>query len=252
MIFLSIAIVIAILVTVVLPIAAGFWINKKLGVQWSIIFYGAFIYFLVQSLMTLLFAGVDALYRSGTIALNESTYLVLQIGVSILLTAAMGVALRWAAMRYMKEKLDNLESAYAVGLGYGAAESIMVWGLPLVLTFVNMIQNIGEEVAAEAWALSPFIPLALSMERITAFVLSITVTILVLQVFKRGKGYWIPAAIGLEVLSNGLVIGLSELGLGYGWLVLIAVIVMGFNLFLLYRLRAFEFDITRAGGEPAL
>jgi uncharacterized membrane protein YhfC len=250
MILLSIAIVIAILVTVVLPIAVGFWINHKLGVRWAIIFYGAFIYFLVQTLMTLLFAGLDALYRNGTLALNDNSYLLLQVGFSILLTAILGVALRWAAMRYMKEKLDNLESAWAIGLGYGAAESIMVWGLPLFMTFINMLQNVGEEAAAEAWALSPLIPLALSMERITAFVLSITVTILVLQVFKRGKGIWIAAAIGLEVLANGLVIGLSEIGLAYGWLVLIAAVVMGFNLYLLYRLHAFEFDINRAGNDP--
>lgn len=250
MILLSIAIVIAILVTVVLPIAVGFWINHKLGVRWAIIFYGAFIYFLVQTLMTLLFAGLDALYQNGTLALNDNSYLLLQVGFSILLTAILGVALRWAAMRYMKEKLDNLESAWAVGLGYGAAESIMVWGLPLFMTFINMLQNVGEEAAAEAWALSPLIPLALSVERITAFVLSITVTILVLQVFKRGKGIWIAVAIGLEVLANGLVIGLSEIGLGYGWLVLIAAAVMGFNLYLLYRLHAFEFDINRAGIDP--
>jgi uncharacterized membrane protein YhfC len=249
MVLLSLAIVIAILVSIALPIAAGVWINKKLGVRWTVIIYGAFIYFIVQSLMTLFFAGFDTLSTNGTSSLNEETFRLLQVGLSVLLTAVFGVLARWAAMRYMKEKLDNLESAYAIGLGYSASESIMIWGLPLLLTFINMLQNIGNETAAEAWALSPFVPLAISIQLITSFVLSITVTILVLQVFKRKSGIWFAAAIGLEVLVNGLMVGLSELGLEYGWLVLAGFILMVVNLFILYRLNAFDFDITRANSE---
>ena len=249
MIILGVSIVVALLVTIVLPIVAGVWINKKLGVAWSVIIYGAFIYFIVQTLMTLLFWGLDALYQNGTISLTEEAYRWLQVGFSVLMTAVLGVGFRWGAMRYMKEKLDNLESAYAIGLGYGAAETIMVWGVPLLMTFISMIQNIGTEAAEEAWALSPLVPLSLSAERITAFVLSITVTVLILQVFKKKSGVWIAAAIGLEVLVNGLVIGLSEIGLGIGWIILIAVAFMAFNLFLLYHLHSFDFDITKASAQ---
>jgi len=92
----------------------------------------------------------------------------------------------------------------------------------------------------QLWQVSPFIPLAGSLERLSAIVMHITVTILILQVFKRNRPIWLSAAISLELFVNGLVIGLSEIGLDYGWVILIAFVLMGGNLYLLYLLGAFN------------
>jgi len=84
------------------------------------------------------------------------------------------------------------------------------------------------------------------LERITALVMHITVTILILQAFTRKNALWLVAAFGLEVMINGLIFQLAELGIGYGWVVMIAVVLMGGNLYLLYRLNAFKVTINKA------
>ena len=170
----------------------------------------------------------------------------------------MGVLVRWAGMKYLKEDMDNLASAYAIGVGYAGAESVMLVGIPLLTTFITMLSNMNIDpetttldpaLAAQLvdlWQVSPLIPLAGSFERIAAFIMHITVTILVLQVFKKNAVTWLAAAFGLELLVNGLIVGLSEAGVLFGWVIVIAMVLMVGNLFLLYYLRAFEFDITNS------
>jgi uncharacterized membrane protein YhfC len=250
MIVLSITIVIALLVSIVLPIALGFWLNKKFKLDWRIIFYGAFAYFATQMVNTLLFSGLEALVRNEVLQFSEDSYYLLQVGMTIALSAIVGVLVRWAMMRYMKEKLDTLRSAIGIGLGYGGAESIMIMGLPLLFTFISMIQNAGTELAAEAWALSPFIPLAISVERIAAMILQIAVTLLILQVFLQMRWTWLLAAMGLELLVNGLMIGLSEAGLEPGWVILIGTVFMVGNIFLLYRIGAFNLKKLAEDEQP--
>lgn len=95
-------------------------------------------------------------------------------------------------------------------------------------------------------------PLAGSLERVAAFVMHITVTILILQAFTRKKSLWLWAAVGLELLINGIIVGLAEAGLAYGWVVLIAGLMMAGNLYLLYQLHAFDFDITKAQSDSSI
>ncbi len=40
------------------------------------------------------------------------------------------------------------------------------------------------------------------------------------------------------MLVNGLIVGLSEAGLDYGWIILVSVLIMAGNVYLLYRLGA--------------
>jgi len=258
MILLILAIVFALLITIALPIGAGFWLKKRLGVPWRVTMYGALAYFVVQALTILLFSGYQSLTENGILELSDSGDLILQIVLSVVMAAILGVLIRWAAMKYLKEDLDNLESAYGLGLGYGAAESIMLVGLPLLMTFFTMLSNMNldlettsldPEIARQIlalWEVPPFLPLAGSLERLSAFVMHITVTILVLQVFTRGKSLFLAAAIGVEVVINGFVVGLSELGLQYGWVILVSLVLMAGNIYLLYRLGGFDVDFEKA------
>ena len=250
MLLLSISIVIAILVTIAFPIAAGFWLRRKLGVTWRVISYGFLGYFLVQSLLSLLLNGLTNLVDSGTFTFSDEGFIILQLVLSVVLAAVLGVLIRWAAMKFLKEKLDTLESAYGIGVGYGGAESILLVGLPLLMTFISMISNMNIDPQTttldpavvvqleELWQVPFYFPLAGSLERIAAMLMHITVTILVLQVFKRNNAIWLAAAIGVELFVNGLIVGLSQLGLGYGWIILITVLLMFGNIYLLFHLNA--------------
>ncbi len=257
MVILSIVIVFALLVTMVLPIAAGFWFKKRLGVSWRVMMYGALGYFMVQALITLIFSGFVTLVENGTLSMSGRAYTLAQLILSIFLSALLGVLARWLAMKYLKEELDTLETTYGLGLGYGGIESLILVGFPLLTTFITMLSNIhidpatttlDPEVVAQLeqlWQIQPFIPLAGAVERVSLFIMHITVTILILQVFKRNKPIWLAAAVGDELLVNGIVVVFTEVGLGYGWLSLISVLLAAGNIYLLYKLKAFEIEFKQ-------
>ncbi len=257
MFLLSLTIVFALLITLVLPLAAAFWLNKKLAVRWQVVMYGAMAYFILQTLLILLFSGYDALVENGTLVLTESGDRLLQIALSLVGSALLGVAIRWAGMRFLKEDLITLESAYGIAIGYGGVESLMLVGLPLLSTFTKMLQNINIDLATTAldpeiaqqlldlWQVPAYLPLAGALERLSALVMHITVTLLILRAFTRKKHWFLAAAFSLELFINGIVIGLSELGWQYGWIILISVILMAGNIALLYFLDAHKVDFER-------
>lgn len=261
MILLGVAIFIALLVTLGLPIVAGVWLNKRLNVSWRVITLGSLGYFIVQALLTLLYSGFASLVGNESTVLTDTSNFIAQIALSIIIAALLGVILRWAGMKWIRMPLTTLEAAYGIGLGYGGIESITRVGLPLLITFYSMLSNINvnpqtstidPEVITQLealWQVSAWIPIAGSIERISALVMHITVTILVLQSFTRKSNLWLGAAFSLEVLINGLILGFAEAGFGYGWVILIAVVLMGGNLYLLYRLKAFNIGITTSHSE---
>ena len=79
----------------------------------------------------------------------------------------------------------------------------MIMGLPLLTTFIGMIQNIGDELVAEAWELSPLIPLGISVERLTFLVLHLTVTMLISKLLNGRKSSGWLRLWDLKSLSRG-------------------------------------------------
>lgn len=250
MVLLGISITVTLIIVIGLPIAASFWLNKKFGVSWQMITYGTLGYFIVQILVSLIYTGLVSLIPSWRSPGTDQTYLLSQILVNVFLGALLGVVLRWLGMRYFK--LNTLESAYAVGVGYGGAESIMLVGLPLLMTFITMLGNANidpqttnldpaaVEQLKELWQLEFYVPLATAVERITAFVMHITVTFLILKALRKKNLLWLGTALLLEFLINGLIVGLAETGVHYGWVVLGGIILMVGNLYLLYRMNALD------------
>jgi uncharacterized membrane protein YhfC len=254
MILLGSSIVFTLIVVIGLPIAAGFWLNKKLGVPWSTITYGVLGYLMVQAAVSIIYTGMNTVIEGWNTAAADQNFLLSQILFSVFLGALLGVIVRWLGMK--KLKYENRKSAYGVGVGYGGAEGIMLVGLPLLMTFITMVSNLNIDPQTttlepevirqleELWALEFYIPLATAIERFSALVMYITSTMLIYQVFKKNNLIWLGAAFGLEFLINGLVVGLSEAGLHYGWVILLVVLLMAGNIYILYRLKAFDFDVT--------
>lgn len=253
MTLLAIAIIIALLITIGLPVLAGVWANKKVGVSWHVITYGAMAYFIVQLLVTLVFSGFSLLVQNQTIMIAEGSLLSVQIILSIFLGALFGVIVRWAGMKFLKFDLVNHKSALGIGIGYGGVESLMLVGLPMLNTFITMMANrqidpqtstLDPAVISQIEALwqVPFtIPLIGALERIAAMVMHITVTIMILRSFQRNQPYWLAAALGLEIILNGLIAGLANAGVAYGWLVLISLGLLGLNLLILDLLGVIDF-----------
>lgn len=261
MTLLSIAIIVSLLITIGLPIGAGVWLNKKLGLTMRMITYGVLGYLIVQILITLSLSGMTSLAEDGTLSLTEDGFTALQVWFSIGMGAILGVLIRWAGMKFIREDLINPVAAYGIGIGYGGIESILLVGLPLLTTFITMLSNrqidpqtttldpvVIEQLEA-LWQVPIYVPLVGSLERVAAFVMHLAVTMLILRVFTRNQGLFLAAAMGLEFLVNGLVVGLTSAGLLYGWVVPISLGLIALNGYLLYRLGAFGF-IYRGSGTP--
>ncbi len=260
MVLLAVSIVIALLITIGLPIVVGFWLKRKIKVTWRVILYGSLAYFITQALVTIIYSGFAALVENDILTFSDQAFLMWQIILSVLLTAIIGVLVRWAGMKFIREDLNTLKSAYGIGLGYGSIETLLLVGLPLLTTFITMVSNINidpqttkldPEVITQIeqlWQVQPYIPLVGALERITAIVMHLTVTILILQVFKKNQFIWLAAAFGVDLIVNGLVVGLSELGVGYGWIIFVALVLMIGNVYLLYRLEPLQL-ITNKGNK---
>lgn len=262
MTLLAISIVIALLITIGLPIAAGIWLTKKTGLSWHMITYGVTGYFIVQLLVTIAFSGLNLLFQNIAGSFADETLLTAQIILSIFLGALFGVLVRWAGMKYLKIDLDTPKSALGLGIGYGGAESIALVGLPLLTTFITMLSNrqidpqtttLDPEAISQIealWQVAYYIPLLGALERITAFVMHITVTMLVFTALRRKRYLWLAAAFGLEFIINGLIAWLAEVGLQYGWLVFITFGFMCLNAFILFRLGVFKSQIFNTKNDP--
>lgn len=250
MILLSVSITMALLIIIGLPIAGAIFVTKKRGVSWRVISYGALGYLIVQALVSIILNGLSNLIQNWETAAADGTYLLSQVLISVLLGTLLGVLIRWLGMKYLK--LGGLQSAYGISIGYGGVESLMLVGLPLLMTFITMLSNVNIDPESttlepavvqqlqELWELQFFVPLATAVERLAALIMHFAVTILVLQVFIRRKHLWLAAAFGLEFLVNFAVVGLSELGVDYGWVILASVLFMVLNVFLLFKLNAFN------------
>ena len=262
MVLLAISISITLIIVIGLPIVASFWLNKKLGISWQVITYGVLGYFIVQILVSLLYSGVVSLIPAWNATGVDQSYLLSQILVNVFIGALVGVLVRWLGMKYYK--FDTQESAYGLGVGYGGAESIMLVGLPLLTTFISMLSNMNFEAQStsldpavveqlrELWNLEFYVPLATAVERVTALIMHITVTLLIVRALKNKKILWVFAAFLLEFLINGLVVGLAEWGIHYGWVILAAVLLMVGNIYLIYRLGAFDTILNSFKKEPEI
>ena len=253
MALLSIAIIISLFVTIGLPIGAGIWLNKKLGLAARVVIYGVLGYLIVQALITLSLGALTSGFEQGTVNLSEGAFTSIQIGVSIFLGALLGVLMRWAGMKFIRENLDNLPAAYGIGIGYGGIESILLVGLPLLTTFITMLSNRQIDLQTttldpavitqleELWQVPAYVPLIGSLERIAAFMMHLTVTVLILQVFTQNKIIYLAVAVGLELFVNGIVVGLTSAGMEYYWVVPVSIGLIVLNVYLLQRLRALDF-----------
>jgi hypothetical protein len=79
----------------------------------------------------------------------------------------------------------------------------------------------------------------------------LAVTFLVLQVFLRGKPWFLALAMVDELIVNGLVVSLSEAGVANGWLALISIVLGAANFYLLFQLKAFDLQRWVAPAPPA-
>jgi uncharacterized membrane protein YhfC len=204
------------------PLALGWLARRKLGVPWRVFFIGAGIFILFQIFLRIPL--VNLVQASLGTRLQASTGIMLAWIAVLSLTAGLVEEIgRYIGYRWLlTNDAKTWKLGVMYGLGHGGIEAILLAGFSALSSLVLMVfwpqiagmlpavqrapiaMQLAPLLDASAWTL----PLASIWERMCAMTLHVALSLLVLQVFRRGKVGWLWAAVGAHTLANLVVIGL--------------------------------------------
>ena len=253
-----VAIVFAILYPLVLAILA----RRRLGISWRYFGYGALIFFLFQ-----LISRVPLVTILGNVLapqLASSRVFLLFWLIALPLTAALFEEIgRYVGYRWLMRKEEKTwDKAVMYGLGHGGLESIvLVGGLGLislvnilVLSSINLnilpasqhaqvLQQLAAIHAQPAW-----FPLLGAWERLWGIPFHVAMSVVVLQVFRRGQIRWLWLAVLLHTLLDLSATLLPQwFGPGFNTSLLIESVVALFgvlSVWIIWRLRERMVEVT--------
>jgi uncharacterized membrane protein YhfC len=256
--FESVAIVFMIFYPLVLAILA----RRRLGVSWRYFGYGALIFFLFQ-----LISRVPLVTILGNVLapqLASSRAFLLFWLIALPLTAALFEEIgRYVGYRWLMRKEEKTwDKAVMYGLGHGGLESIvLVGGLGLVslvnilvLSNINLnmlpasqhaqvLQQLAAIHAQPAW-----FPLLGAWERLWTVPFHVAMSVIVLQVFRRGQIRWLWLAVLLHTLLDLSATLLPQwLGSGFNTSLLLEGVVALFgvlSVWIIWRLRDRMVEVT--------
>lgn len=262
---LMISFVIAILLEIILPIALAFYAVKRLKVGWVIISLGALIFFVVQTVQIPIMQVLTRLVENNLqIDLNLTKQSIVDgliLGVSAGVLAELA---RWGAIKTIKQIPRDMANAIGLGIGFGLVETILLVGLPVVVSFVTMMvyknaslsdASLPEGLATQVqalWQLPWYTPILGAIERVASLFTHITLSVMVMQVFLRGKTTWLFYAIGWHVLLESLPIMMGTLEVNVWLIEIIITIFSAINIYFMMRLGVFNLIRDGIGEEQTL
>lgn len=235
------------LIMVALPILIGIVISRKFNPGWRLWWIGAATFVLSQVGHIPFNAAVGLLMQRGVLPSPSPESALLFSAVFLGLSAGLWEeGLRYATYRWWAKDARGWSKALMLGVGHGGIEAIL-FGLIVLLNFVVMLALRGadlsnlfppEQLKALAeqsnayWSLPWYDSLLGALERVFAIPIQISLSVLVLQRFTRGKIGWWFLAVAWHAMVDGVAVYLirtqsvylTELGIGVMSLISIAAI----------------------------
>ena len=247
---------------ILFPLALALYVSRRLHVRWRYFWYGVAVFAAVQ-----LFTRVPLVYVLNNVLASQlkssQTFLWTWLLILALTAGLFEEVGRYFGYRiFMSKEEKTWPKGVMYGIGHGGLESIVLVGLlssALSLLNILVIQSldITKLPAAQQTALRDqfamiaaqpgWVPLLGGYERLCAIAFHIAMSIVVLQVFRRGRIRWLWYAVGLHFLFDfgavALATGLPQLTTGLdsttialiveGWATLFAAL----SLWLIFALR---------------
>jgi uncharacterized membrane protein YhfC len=249
--------IVAILFEILFPLALAIFVHRRFGVSWRYFLFGALIFFLFQIISRA--PAVLVIQNLIQPQLQASRPLLFAWLVILSLTAGLfEEGGRYIGYRWLMGREDKTWSkALMYGLGHGGLESILLVGGLSLLTLINLIalssmnlQTLPEQQRAiitqqltQLSALPEWTPLVGAYERLFTLPVQVALSVLVLQVFRRGNFWWLWLAIlahaavdlGAVGLSTMIVLqGMAKILLPEGVVTIFGII----GLWIIWKLRA--------------
>ena len=215
------------LLMLILPVLLGIWLARRYKVGWKLFLLGA-AGFVVSQIFHIPFNQfVLNPFVAGILEQGETIGRVLLAALLLALSAAVFVEFtRFIFYRFMKNK-RQWDEGLMFGAGWGGIESIIL-GLLAASTIANVfiyqsglietvvpaeqLANNPDAIAAAAQQIEelvnspPWMFLLGAVERVSAMVLQMSLSILILQVFVRKNIGWLFVAIGWHTLVNSVAV----------------------------------------------
>lgn len=218
------ATIVAILFEALFPLAAAWFVSRRLNVSWRYFAYGAVIFLLFQLISRV----PIVLAIQGALApqLQASRLLLFGWLAALALTAGLAEEIgRYVGYRWLFREEKTWPRAVMYGVGHGGLESmVLVAGLTLV-GLINLLALSAVDLAAlpltdeqreltrqqlAAVAAQPdWLPLVGAWERLWTLPIHVALSVMVLQVFQRGQIRWLWLAVAAHTLVNLLAAGVA-------------------------------------------
>lgn len=267
----AIADAITICFAIAYPIVLAIIANLRLRVSWRYFLFGAIIFFVFQIILRIPWVEVIGTVYGKQI--KASPMLLWGWLTVLVVTAALFEEVgRYIGYRvFMRKEEKTWNKAVMYGLGHGGIESILIVGLSGALTLLNLAilstvnlnvlpvaqrASVTQQLAAIA-AQPGWLPLLGAWERLWTVPVHVALSVLVLQVFRRGNIGWLWLAILGHIIVDGVTVAVSQglvptLGaIRVDLLVEGAVAIFGIiAIWIIWRLRERPDGQSRAGAVP--
>ncbi len=202
------------LIMMALPFVLGHFLSKRVRLDWGLFGVGA-VTFVLSQVGHIPFNQV-VLTRLPALTSNL-------LGLSLFAGLSAGIfeeSARFLMYRFWVQRARDWRSGLMLGLGHGGIESFLTGLLVAINGYVLYTVRVGatsafvpaaqlpavQQTLAGILAASPFALLLGAVERLFAIVLHLTLSLLVLQCFRRRQGRWLFFAIAAHTLFNAVAL----------------------------------------------
>ena len=263
---LFISYVISLLIMIGLPVLLAFIVTRYFKVSWWVVLVGVLTFLLSQAVHYPAVIGINALFNNGVIPVPSEKWVPLVNGViGGLLAGICEETARWVGFKVLRQKAERFGSAFALGVGHGGIESIILAVLGTGATlFTVLFYNAGGEVAKgistdqvqymlfqiEQFWTTPWVNgLLPGVERIIAISLQIFLSTLVWKAVVDRSFVWFLLAVIYHAVVDALAVYLAGIGWGYWAIEGVLALFLVLNIYLLYRFWREEKEIEEEMDE---
>lgn len=226
---LLIADIAAIIVEIGLPVVLAVLIVKKFKMKWVVVFTGVLTFIGSQVVHIPLLQVPALLNKLGINVVEPQFWPIVWYAVFLGLMAGLcEETARWIGFKILKDKAASYKSAFALGIGHGGVESVIV-GVLVLVNLVFMLVFTPESMTARGipdgtvqmtisqvaqfWATPWHLVLAGAFERVIAISAHLFMSVLVWKSVTQKSWLWFLLAVAFHAVLDFVAVYFSSMGL---------------------------------------
>ncbi len=244
--------VLSLIVMIGLPVLLAFLVTRYFKVSWWVVLAGVLTFAASQVLRMPLAAGLNALFANGILSVPNNQWAPVVNGVFAgLLAGICEESARWVGFKLMRKKTEKYGSAFALGVGHGGAESILLAVLGTgAMLFTVLFYNPGAQIAKgistnevqymlfqieQFWLYPWHTGLLPGVERVIALSTQIVLATMVWKSIADRSFVWFGLAVLYHMIVDAVAVFLQGIGWNTWAIEGILAIFLLLNVYLLYR-----------------